>query len=295
MSITSSPLRYPGGKSILYSFLGNFIEANGLLDGIYIEPYAGGAGAALKLLFSEYVDKIILNDADKFIYLFWHSILNYTEDFIRLLYNTPITIEEWNRQRFIFKNPSSFNPVKIGFATFFLNRCNRSGILYAGPIGGQSQSGMSQLDMRFNKDNLIKKIEKIALYKSRISIFHKDALEFLIKYVEPLSKKNQKVFVYLDPPYYSKGNQLYLNYYCYKDHVLLSKYIINKKSYKWIISYDNVPEIKALYKGLKKKVISLNYFIYRAKIGEEIIIYCQNCNMQSKHLYSSTIVQNMCR
>ena len=55
MGITHSPLRYPGGKSILSPLLGNFIEINNLLDGIYIEPYAGGAGAALKLLFSEYV------------------------------------------------------------------------------------------------------------------------------------------------------------------------------------------------------------------------------------------------
>lgn len=284
LSITHSPLRYPGGKSILSPLLGNFIEINNLLDGIYIEPYAGGAGAALKLLFSEYVNEIILNDADKSIFSFWYSILNHTEDFIKLIYDTPVNLEEWDRQRYIFKNPSSFNTVQIGFSTFFLNRCNRSGILYAGPIGGQYQSGAWHLDVRFNKLNLEKKIEKIALYKSRISIFNKDALVFLEKYVKSFTIKNQKILVYLDPPYYSKGSQLYLNYYNHEDHVMLSKYILGQKKYKWIISYDDVPEIKALYNGLTKTVFSINYFVHRAKIGKEIIIYCPDCNIPNDAL-----------
>ena len=284
MGITHSPLRYPGGKSILSPLLGNFIEINNLLDGIYIEPYAGGAGAALKLLFSEYVNKIILNDADKAIYLCWYSILNHTEDFIKLIYDTPVNIEEWNRQRFIFKNPAAFDSVQIGFSTFFLNRCNRSGILYAGPIGGQSQYSDWRLNVRFNKVNLIKKIEKIALYKSRISMFNKDALIFLEKHVKPLTIKNQKIFVYLDPPYYSKGSQLYLNYYNHDDHNTLSKYILKQDIYKWIISYDDVPEIKSLYNGLNKTVFLLNYFVHRAKTGKELIIYCPGSNIPDNDL-----------
>ncbi len=284
MGITHSPLRYPGGKSILSPLLGSFIETNNLLDGIYIEAYAGGAGAALKLLFSEFVSQIVLNDADESVYLFWYAIVNHTEDFLKLISDTPVTIEEWKRQRYIFGNPSCFDPVQVGFSTFFLNRCNRSGILYAGPIGGQSQSGDWRLDVRFNKISLIKRIEKIALYKSRISIYNEDALLFLEKHVKALSEENEKILVYLDPPYYSKGSQLYLNYYGHDDHVALSTYIINQNGYKWILSYDDVPEIRKLYDGLIRTVFSLNYSVYKARAGKEMIIYCPGSNIPNREI-----------
>ena len=284
MGITHSPLRYPGGKSVLSALLGSFIETNNLLDGIYVEAYAGGAGAALKLLFSEFVSQIVLNDADESVYLFWYAIVNHTEDFLKLIGDTPVTIEEWRRQRYIFGNPSCFDLVQVGFSTFFLNRCNRSGILYAGPIGGQSQSGDWRLDVRFNKISLIKRIERIALYKSRISIYNEDALLFLEKHVKVLSEENAKILVYVDPPYYSKGSQLYLNYYSHDDHVALSTYIINQNDYKWILSYDDVPEIRKLYDGLIRTVFSLNYSVYKARAGKEMIIYCPDSNIPNREI-----------
>ena len=37
-----SPLRYPGGKGKLSRYMAALVRANGLSDGTYIEPYAGG-------------------------------------------------------------------------------------------------------------------------------------------------------------------------------------------------------------------------------------------------------------
>jgi len=276
MRYPNSPLRFPGGKSVMSNYLAEVIELNGLLDGTYVEAFAGGAGAAINLLFSEYVNYIMLNDVDEFIYKFWKSILYETEGFNKLVSDTPVNIDEWKRQREIFNCPSSFSDLEIGFSTFFLNRCNRSGILYAGPIGGQDQSGKWKIDARFNKKNLIKRIKKIALYNSRISIFNKDAIEFLKKNVKKKSKVTDRILVYLDPPYYQNGRGLYLNYYEQKDHEKLAKFIKKQMAYKWIISYDDVPEIHSLYKKIEKSVLSLNYCVHTAKLGREIIIPSQD-------------------
>jgi DNA adenine methylase len=274
---TQSPLRYPGGKSGLSGLLAEFIELNNLQDGIYVEPYAGGAGAGLKLLFSEYVSELILNDADKNIYLFWRSILFDTERFITLLNDTPISIDEWKKRRQILKNPEVYSELEIAFSTFYLNRCNRSGILYAGPIGGQLQSGRWPLDARFNRVELRRRIEKIALFASRISIHNLDAIDFMKQHVLPLAVLDNRLLLYLDPPYYSKGGQLYLNYYVPADHVTLANFINNQLGFKWIVSYDDVPEIRELYSERKITAYSPRYSAHSAKIGKEVIIYCPNC------------------
>lgn len=277
MGYTQSPLRYPGGKSSFTRLLAEFIELNNLQDGVYVEPYAGGAGAGLNLLFSERVNNIIINDADRFIYLFWKSILFDTEKFIKLINDTPISIDEWQRRKQILENVQSHSELEIAFSIFYLNRCNRSGILNAGPIGGHSQNGRWRLDARFNKKELIRKIEKIALFNSRIAIYNLDAIEFIEQCVLPLAVPNNRLLVYLDPPYYSKGDQLYLNYYTAEDHVTLAEFINVQFGFKWIISYDNVPQINQLYSERAINVFPLYYFAHSAKVGSEVVIYCPNC------------------
>lgn len=277
MGYTQSPLRYPGGKSSFSRLLAEFIELNNLQDGVYVEPYAGGAGAGLNLLFSERVNNIIINDADRFIYLFWKSILFDTERFIKLINDTPISIDEWQRRRQILQSAQSYPELEIAFSTFYLNRCNRSGILYAGPIGGQSQTGKWRLDARFNKKELIRRMGKIALFNSRISVYNLDAIEFIEQCVLPLAVPNNRLLVYLDPPYYSKGDQLYLNYYAAEDHITLAEFINAQVGFKWIISYDNVPQVRQLYGERATNVFFLYYSAHSAKVGSEVVIYCPNC------------------
>ena len=277
MGYTQSPLRYPGGKSSFSRLLAEFIELNNLQDGIYVEPYAGGAGAGLNLLFSEYVSRLIINDADISLYLFWKSILFETERFIKLINDTPISIDEWQRRKKIIQSAQSHSELEVAFSIFYLNRCNRSGILNAGPIGGKSQTGTWHLDARFNKESLIKKIERIALYSSRISIYNLDAIEFIEQYILPLTETSNRLLVYLDPPYYSKGDRLYLNHYTTEDHVKLAEFINGQHTFKWIVSYNNIPQIRQLYSERVTNVVSLNYFAHSAKIGSEVIIYCPDC------------------
>lgn len=280
MPIAHSPLRYPGGKAVLSDFLADVIAVNDLQDGIYVEPYAGGAGAALTLLFSEHVHRIVLNDADPCIYAFWNAALNRKDDLVRRLMETPITIDEWQRQRDIYRNQHRHSRIKVAIASFYLNRCNRSGIMVnGGPIGGIEQNGKWKLDARFNRDELIRRIEKIHLYRDRIEIHNLDALDFLCNVVGR-SGKVDETLVYLDPPYYVKGSELYLNHYRPEDHSQLAAFIKRQTGYRWIMTYDNVFEIRELYRGCNTAQFNLRYSAHTSKMGSELLIWSANLSVR---------------
>lgn len=265
-----SPLRYPGGKGKIADFIKLVIEKNVLIDGHYVEPYAGGASVALALLMNEYVSTIHINDIDQSVYAFWYAALNDTEAFCKKIMDTPITVKEWRNQKKIQKSLNENNITDIGFSTFFLNRTNRSGILKAGIIGGYDQSGTWKIDARFNKKELIQRIEKIALYKERIQLYNLDAIE-LTKILE--KKLSEKTLYYFDPPYYKRGEELYINFYNYDDHQKIAKTIGRMKKKKWIISYDNEPEIKKLYSRFRQNIYNLNYCAGKSNKGQEVMIF----------------------
>lgn len=242
------------------------------LTGDYIEPYAGGAAVALDLLYSGYCKNIHINDFDPAVFNFWKSVTEKTEDFLRLLYETEITIEEWHKQKYILSIPNECSELEHGFAAFFLNRTNRSGILKGGVIGGKNQSGNYKLDARFNKENLAARIQKIGKYANHICIYNFDALELLTQ-VDSLLPPNS--LIYLDPPYYVKGQGLYRNFYKHDDHVKIRN-VLDKVHTKWIVSYDNCLEIKEIYSGYRQDDYDLNYSAYFKMKGSEVMIYCDS-------------------
>jgi len=271
---TKSPLRYPGGKSNLYGFLRELINRN--MDTnmcSYFELYAGGAGAALNLLLNRDVRQIILNDADIHIFNLWDAILHHTDDFLRLIAETPVTMDEWHRQRGIYESTNGeYSPLQIGFSAFFLNRTNRSGIISkAGPIGGLDQAGNYKIDCRFNKKSLTRRIEHIAERTDDIEIYNEDTLTFIQNNLARLSDTNS--FMYLDPPYYKKGSSLYLNAYTHQDHEQLRNVMSNIRDLKWMISYDDVEEIRELYTGFTSHIHELNYSLQIKRKTNEFFIF----------------------
>jgi DNA adenine methylase len=274
-----SPLRYPGGKASLSPLLAATIKANGALNGTYLEPYAGGAGAALTLLFSEYVSKVVINDADPCIYAFWWAILNRTQRFLSLIRQRPVSIREWKRQHEIYTHAKRYSRTLVGFATFYLNRCNRSGILVSGgPIGGYKQQGKWKLDARYNKPRLCNRIERIASYKDRIEVSNADAITLLKRRCRRKSDL-RSTFAYIDPPYYRKGPLLYLNSYGHADHVRLRNWLMNQRHLKWVATYDNVPEIKSLYQDFGHCEFCLDYSAYNRRSGDELLIYSKSMTL----------------
>ncbi|ALU43576.1 DNA methyltransferase [Pseudoalteromonas rubra] len=268
MPVTPSPLRYPGGKTAITPMVSELINANNLRSAHYVEPYAGGAGLALSLLFNGYVPKIHLNDIDVSIWSFWHSILYRTDEFIELIEKTNITLQEWHQQKEIQDSKASVDSLTLGFSSFFLNRTNRSGIIQkAGVIGGLEQKGDYKLDCRFNKPDLILKIRRIANHANQINIYNMDAVKF-IKYIESSVERS---FYCIDPPYFVKGQSLYTNFYEPRDHQELASAINNIKG-KWMMTYDYASEIKRLYSDYRLFTFSLNYSAADKKKGTELLI-----------------------
>jgi DNA adenine methylase len=270
MSTTSTPLRYPGGKSRLARFFSFLLRHNGISDCTYVEPFAGGAGAAINLLRKEYVRVLYLNDIDPSIYAFWDAVLHHTEDLCRLVAEVPLTMEEWQRHHDIVNFPGSSSPVELGFAVLFMNRTNRSGIIKGGVIGGQRQTGKWKIDARFNRAGLIEKINRIGAYRHRIHIFCMDARDFL---TDVIAKRREPIFVYLDPPYYDKGRALYENHYGHDDHATLAKTLEALYDLPWVVSYDNVPPIFKFYEGCPHLSYGIKYSAADRYEGKEIMFF----------------------
>lgn len=270
-----SPLRYPGGKNKLSAFVAKICIDNNI-NGHYIEPYSGGASVALFLLIEGFVKKITINDKDRSVYAFWHSVLNKPNQLCELIENTEVSIDEWHKQRNIQNNKEKADLLELGFSTFFMNRTNRSGIINAGIMGGLEQDGNYLMDCRFNKPELIKRIKLIASRKKDIRLYKKDA----IKLIQKIQKeaKDENVIFYFDPPYYLKASSLYMNHYKEGSHKEVSEAIKNIENIKWIVSYDNVPEIKKLYSDCPKKEYSFKHTAYNIRTGQEILFFSPNLN-----------------
>ena len=250
-------------------YIKRLYEVNDLCGCTYIEPYAGGASVALGLLFSKYAGRIKINDINLSIYAFWYSVLNETEALCRLIVDTPVTMEVWQRQHELQKHKEDAGLLKLGFSTFFLNRTNRSGILNGGVIGGKEQTGAYKMDARYNKNNLIERIERVAKYADLIDLTSMDAVELIKRY-----KPTAKTFCYLDPPYYVKGRDLYLNYYNEEDHKAIAD-AMKKYKGKWIISYDSVPFLQELYKDYRQQEYYLSYSAGNPSKGKELMVYSE--------------------
>lgn len=262
-----SPLRYPGGKRKLANFIRLLFYENDLLDGCYAEVYAGGASVGLSLLYGEFAQRIYINDIDPAVASFWRATLNHTDELLQRVRDTDVTIEEWHRQKAV-QDSTDPGLLDLAFSTFFLNRTNRSGIIKGGVIGGKSQQGQWALDARFNKKDLIRRIEKVGRYSSRIELSQLDGAEFITK---QLARLPPRTLVYLDPPYYQKGGDLYEHHYQHRDHAQIASLVADIRQ-PWLVSYDNTPEIADMYQHYRKLEYSIHYSAQARYRGTEVLI-----------------------
>ena len=264
----SSPLRYPGGKSVMAGLLGQIRRLNGLGDRAIAEPFAGGAGASLSLLYLEETHEIYVNDADPSIHDFWWALVNRPKLFIDKLTKTRVSMAEWRRQRDAYRDSGQLSRLRRGFSTFYLNRCNRSGIIMnGGPIGGVKQKGKWKLDARFNKLELRHRCEKIAEYRERVHVSCRDGIEFIG------SLDVMSTFFFIDPPYFAKGKTLYMNALDNEYHVALAARLRSMKEAAWVLTYDDCPEIRRMYRGWATiRPFSLRYVAAERRNGKEVLI-----------------------
>ncbi len=271
MPTTLTPLRYPGGKTKYVDLFVDVIARNNLENCTFVEVFAGGCGAAIKLLLDGHVKGIFLNDLDVAVYSFWRSLKEQPDDLANLIRNTPVNMKEWRRQKAVYDCRDASDMLGLGFATFYLNRCNHSGILEARPIGGMSQTGTYRINARFNKATSIAKVEAIAKRADSIEVFNMDGIEFL-KYLKR-KHRNRKCLIYCDPPYYQKGPALYLNHFSYAAHEELRDGIL-ACPFSWVLSYDAHDDVVGLYRSRECRVYrnSIRHTITGNTRAEELII-----------------------
>lgn len=284
-----NPLRYPGAKSKLYMYMKNLIEIENKVGCVFYEPFSGSAALSLKLLENNIVSKAIINEKDPLLYCFWYSVFNNTEELINLINRTEITIESWHKYAMYRDNNYIKNKsvLAIGFAGLFLNRTNFSGILKANPLGGLNQESDYKIDCRFNKNMIIKSIEDISSFKEQIDVYNLDAIEFMR--TELRYKRNKRVFTYIDPPYYKQGPTLYRYFYSHNDHLELAKFI-KKKTFPWLISYDDTEEIRKLYNKNTRINLYLDYSVKTSRKGKELLISNLEIPPVSKEKFNINII-----
>ena len=265
-----SPLRYPGGKSRLGPWMAWTMRENGLIGGVFSEAYCGGAGAAIYLLSNNYVSRIEINDLDPAIAAFWRSAVLRSREFIARIERIDVTLEERERQREILRRPERHSDLDLGFAAWFLNRVNRSGIIRGGPIGGTAGESRYDIDVRFNRLELIGRFRRLGELSDRIGIHERDALDFLDNEV-PRFGGNQLAF--LDPPYFHKSKQLYRNRYDRWDHEAVAR-AAGELDVLWIMTYDDCAEIAGLYEGMRQLTFSaVSYAGTTRSSRTELMIY----------------------
>ena len=269
MSRSASPLRYPGGKACLFDIARLILSKNSLSQRSYAEPYSGGCGLALSLLFEGHVSQVHLNDLDRSVWAFWEAVLTDTDALLKLIENAEVTVSEWERQRLVQARKADADVLELGFSTFFLNRTNRSGIIHSGGmIGGKAQAGEWKLDCRFNKTDLATRIRRVAKYAERIKLYNEDAESFLGRVGGTVPANS---VLYIDPPYYEKGSQLYRNSYKRGDHERIAEKLA-ELSCPWFLTYDNVEPIRELYRAYSSVELDIGYSVQTKRRGSELLV-----------------------
>lgn len=282
---TLSPLRYPGGKAALAGLFGDIIRAIGIDRARYIEPYAGGVGAGIALLREGIVEELVVNDIDPAVHAFWKSAVNENDKFLEMVASVPLTIDEWQRQREIYRSRDERDSLRLGFAFFFLNRTNRSGILNAGVIGGQLQEGKYRIDARFNRATLSERLTAIGELADRIAVTDLDGRTVIKRFAQ-----DTRAFMYIDPPYVKAGSQLYLNAFDGRDHTALAATVNTIEKAQWLMTYDTAPLIEKLYREHFQCRLELAYSARYPGKAEELLVASPSVADVIKTLQGPTVL-----
>jgi DNA adenine methylase len=244
-----SIFRYPGGKTALVKKFLPCIPEN---IETYVEPFVGGGSVLLKVakryaqnqLYPSRFDlRFLINDSNPDVAAFWSVLVG--EEFHELCSRTA-TISPSVEIFHVIQDAKYRSAIDRAFRCLFVNRTSFSGIMDSGPIGGKGQKDRS-LNVRWKPPVLIKEMKAArTLLLGRTTV---TCLDFS-KVLEGL---NKNAFVYLDPPYYEKGGQLYGEYgkWTEDDHARLRSVLGDRSG--WLLSYDNNTEVKKLYGGFKMK------------------------------------------
>lgn len=278
-SVFLSPLRYPGGKARLAPYLARVLSSQSTTVETYCEPYAGGAGAGLQLLREGHVSRLIINDLNPGIAAFWRAVFFQTSALVRRIQECDVTLENWHQQRAIYLAPEGRDTLSLGFATFYLNRTNRSGILGARPIGGLNQTGNWLIDARFNKADLVERILTLGALAPQVDVREERAIDL----IRTLNRRTKPVLMYVDPPYVVPGEELYMTAHTWQQHQGLAR-VLTKSPHPWILTYDADARTRELYRDFRCLRFGISHTAQVQKVGREFMFFSRGLRVPDQYV-----------
>lgn len=272
MKPTLTPLRYPGSKTRLLNYVERFLEKNEIFASEIIEPFAGTASISFGLLDKKLIESSTICEKDPMISSFWQAMKYSPDELIEGIRNINIDLETWHElKKYMLEDaPQKYGNVDIGLAFLFYNRTNYSGIVKGGPLGGKQQQSKYKLGCRFNKTQIIEKIEKLVPLLENVEIVNSDGLGLLSEYAS--KGPDDTKFFYIDPPYFNGGKTLYRYYFEKKEHIKLANILLDFHP-PWLLSYDRSDFIKSLYSGYTESPIYMDYQANFLKRREKELLF----------------------
>jgi DNA adenine methylase len=262
--------RYPGGKSKLRNSISEHLNvyAN-KLDLEYREPFFGGGSVGLKFISDNpQWKKVWINDKDLGVANLWTSVIRFPNELKKMVQDFKPSIEIFDKYKLELLSNSTVSQnaseiVLHGFKKLAIHQISYSGLgtKSGGPLGGREQKSKYKIDCRWSPDYICKKIDKLHNQFSKLEIKHQSCTSFDF---EDLVNSTENSFIYLDPPYYIKGNELYQFGFTKEDHKKMAD-VLKYTNHPWILSYDDCPEVRRLYSWAEINIIYVNYSITATK------------------------------
>lgn len=261
-----SPLRYPGGKQRAIGQIAKLFPKNAIE---YREPMVGGGSVYFHARTNSFAKKYWINDKFTELVSFWKSVQNEKTclqllaelEELRSSFNSAEEIKDYFLSA---RKEESHDQYRQAFLFFFFNRVTFSGTTRAGGFSAAAST------RRFTASS----IERLAPMPQALEGTQITNLGF----EEVISEPGEDVFIFLDPPYftatrlYGHGGSLHQF-----DHELLADCLKNSK-HRFLITYDDCPEIRELYSWANIQSWSLQYGMnncnlkHTSKVGSEVFI-----------------------
>jgi DNA adenine methylase len=253
-------MRYPGGKAKIKKIILSHLKERYNPSLSYIEPFFGGGSIGLNFLKEIKPRHIWINDADYGLWCLWMSVINKPEIMKKKVMEFTPSVDAFYEFRDTLLAPKPIlclwdDICEYGFKKLALHQISYSGLgtKSGGPLGGKEQKSKYKINSRWSAANICKKINRIFDLFSGIDLDCTNTdFEHLLN--------SEDALIFLDPPYYEVGNSLYQCGFTIEDHVRLSN-ILMKTSNRWVLTYDDHPEIRNLYSWAKIEEISMTYTI----------------------------------
>jgi DNA adenine methylase len=236
----TSLLRYPGGKSrgkLKDQIIEHIAEHHS--GGSFGELFFGGGGITINLIKQKLIDNVTICEKDSALADLWWQIIDDPRGLIRKVerFEPSVRVFLSAKLRVLAEQGTGFNFLVV-------NRLSHGGRgVKAGPQGGHNQDGKYKIGCRWNTETLVKHIQDLH------DLFGTVDVKWVCGSYEGVQELD---YLYMDPPYWDIGDEMYQHSFTENDHLNLFDYLRARDG--WLLSYNNCPEVRNIYVGFNMKV-----------------------------------------